>query len=130
MARHTLNTISGDFAGGGETSSTKKRYARSVMHVLQNSLPGKEGRPIVIGFSRQDSEGVPTHENDLMLIKVQIHDWGVKRVLMDSGISTDILYWDAFKGMNIDTSKLLPLKGTLVGFSGGTSSCIGGTCLS
>lgn len=38
-------------------------------------------------------------------------------MLIDSENSTDILYWDAFKGMNMDTFKLLPFKGTLVGFS-------------
>lgn len=70
------------------------------------------------GFKR-----VLAHKNDLMVIKVLI-DWGVKRVLFDLGSSTDILYCDAFKGMNMDTSELIPFKGILVGFSGGTSSCI------
>lgn len=43
MVGHTLNTISRDFAGGGETSSAIKRYIRSVMHVSQNHyLKGKE----------------------------------------------------------------------------------------
>lgn len=39
-------------------------------------------------------------------------------MLIDSGSLADILYWDAFNGMNMDTSELLPLKGILVGFSG------------
>lgn len=30
----------------------------------------------------------------------------------------DVLYWDAFKRMDFDTTELLPFKGTLVGFSG------------
>ena len=33
IARGTLNTISRGFAGGGETSSARKRYARSLKHV-------------------------------------------------------------------------------------------------
>lgn len=39
-------------------------------------------------------------------------------MLIDPEISKNVLYWDAFKGMNFDTAKLLPFKGTLVGFSG------------
>lgn len=66
----------------------------------------------------QRGGGVLAHENNSMIIKVQIHDWSVKRVLIDLGSSTDILYWDAFKGMNMDTSELLPFKGTIIGFSG------------
>lgn len=51
-----------------------------------------------------------TYENDPMVIKVHIHDLSVKRVLINIGNSTNILYWDVFKGMNIDTFKLLPFK--------------------
>lgn len=104
MARHTLNTISVCFTAGEETSSTRKRYARSVMNVSQKMPPEREERYVVVGFSRQNSEGVLAHENDLMVIKVQIHDWSVNQVLIDPVSSTDIFYWDAFKGMNMDTS--------------------------
>lgn len=45
-----------------------------------------------------------------MIIKVQIHDWNVKRVLIDPGSSADILYCDVFKGMNFDIVELLRLK--------------------
>lgn len=80
-------------------------------------LSDKEGRLIIIGFSRQNSEGVLAHENYSMVIKVQIHDLSVKRVLINQGSSTSILYWDAFKGMNMDAFEFLPFKGTLVDFS-------------
>lgn len=42
----------------------------------------------------------------------------MKRVLIDPISSADILYWDAFKGMNMNLIYLLPFKGTLLGFSG------------
>lgn len=59
-----------------------------------------------------------TCENNLMVIKAYIKDWSVKRVLIDPGSSTDILYWDAFKDMGTDASEMLPFKGTLVVFAG------------
>lgn len=58
------------------------------------------------------------HENDSMVIKVKIHDWSGKWMLIDPGRSTDILYWDAFKGINMNASEFLPFKGILVGFYG------------
>lgn len=33
ITSYTLNTIAGRFVGGGETSSSRKRYARSLMHI-------------------------------------------------------------------------------------------------
>lgn len=38
--------------------------------------------------------------------------------MVDLGSSADVLYWDAFKGMNFSIAESLPFKGTLVGFSG------------
>lgn len=54
------------------------------------------------------------HEADLMVIKVKIQNWNVKHVLIDLGSSADVLYLEAFKGMNIDITELLPFKGSLV----------------
>ena len=58
------------------------------------------------------------HEIDPIVIKVQIRYWSVKRVLVDPGSSADVLYWEAFKGMEFDKTELLPFNGTLVRFSG------------
>lgn len=88
-----------------------------MMHVRQKSPSEEEENPTIINFSRKDVEGVLAHENDLMVIKVKIRDKSVKRFLVDSGSSTDVLYWYAFKGMNFDIVKRLPFKGTLVSFS-------------
>ena len=112
-----LNTIAGGFAGGGETSSTRKRYARTVWHVDQKVISESDDNMDAVTFSKKDAAGVLPHENDPMVIKVQIRDWSVKRVLIDPGSSADILYWAAFRGMGLDLAELLPFKGSLVGFS-------------
>lgn len=117
VAHHTLNTISGGFFGGDETSSARKRYARSVMHVFKKLFSKEKGRHVAIIFLRWDSEGILVHENDPKVIKLQNHDWSIKRVLIYPSSFSYILYREAFKGMNMDTSELLPFKGTLVVFS-------------
>ena len=73
-ARHTLNTIAGGFAGGGETSSARKRYARTVMHVEQRMTDESDDNPDIVTFSKKDAAGVLAHDNDPMVIKVQIRD--------------------------------------------------------
>src|ERR1044072_6657076 len=52
-----------------------------------------------------------------MVIKVQIRDWGVKRVLVDPGSSVDVMYWEAFKGTDFDPKESFPFNGTLNGIS-------------
>ncbi|GAU50294.1 hypothetical protein TSUD_137480 [Trifolium subterraneum] len=76
--RVAVNTISGGFAGGGESSSARKRYVR----------------------------------------RLKILNCDVKRLLIDSRSSADILYWDAYKAMRLSDEQLNPYSGTLVGFVG------------
>src|SRR3954469_9167837 len=89
------------------------------MNVSQNDILESEvAVSTVVSFSKKDSKGVLAHENNPMVIKVYIKDWSIKRVLIDPVSFADVLYWDAFKGMGMDASEMLPLKGTLVGFAG------------
>lgn len=68
MTRHSSNTI----VGGGETSSAIKRYTQTVMHVRHGSPSKGADRRATITFSKNDSEGVISHEDDPMVIKIQI----------------------------------------------------------
>lgn len=52
VTQHFLNTILGGFFRGGETSSSRKRYARPIIHISLNQISKKEGKPIVVGFSK------------------------------------------------------------------------------
>jgi hypothetical protein len=117
-AHHVINTISGGFSGGGESNTDRKRYLRQVNHVTE--LMGEVSFPKIpeLSFSEKDSEGVVPHDNDPLVIQVHILGWDLKRVLMDTGNSANIMYWDAFAGMKLTTEQLHPYSGTLVGFSG------------
>ncbi|XP_020206440.1 uncharacterized protein LOC109791543 [Cajanus cajan] len=44
--------------------------------------------------------------------------YNVKRIVVDQGSSTNILFWEAFMGMKIPNDRLIPYVGTLVGFAG------------
>lgn len=83
MSRHTLNTIAGGFVGGGETNSTRKRYAHTAMHVKQKSPSEEKDNQDTITFSKKDAEGMLPHKDNPMVIKKQTRIWNVKRVLID-----------------------------------------------
>jgi len=65
--KHTRNTISGGFVGGGESSTSWKNYARQVMLVDKGSRSFAERSPNIT-FSTKDFEGVIPHEDDPMVI--------------------------------------------------------------
>ncbi|XP_020207330.1 uncharacterized protein LOC109792336 [Cajanus cajan] len=109
-----FNTIAGGFAGGGPTSAARKRYSRSV---LSDSDWARPTRP-TITFSDADFEGVSPPEDDPIVVSAIVMGYNVKRVLVDQGSSTDIMFWEAFVGMKILTDRLMPYVGTLVGFAG------------
>jgi hypothetical protein len=68
---------------------------------------------------------VVPHDDDPLVIRVQILNCDVKRVLIDSGSSADIMYWDAFKAMQLAGEQLQPYHGTLVGFAGEQADVMG-----
>lgn len=73
MTRHTLNIIARGFAGG-EPSSARKRYARTMVHVRKKSPSEERENQTTITFSKKDVERVLPHEYDLMVIKVKIRN--------------------------------------------------------
>jgi hypothetical protein len=115
--RHTLNTISDGFAGGGKSSSSRKKYVRQVMLCQEYETPAS-GRELDISFTTKDFRDVIPHDDDPMVITLQIFKWDVERVLIDPGSSADILYYDTFDRMGLDPEQLQPFKGTLAGFTG------------
>jgi len=115
--RHTLNTISGGFADGGESSPSRKKYIRQVMLCQEDNKQAAEREP-EISFSSRDYQDIVPHDDDPMVITLQIFKWDIKRVLIDTGSSADILYYEIFERTGFDPEQLQPFRGTLVGFTG------------
>jgi len=70
-----------------------------------------------ITFSARDFEGVVPHDDDPMVITLQILHWNIKQVLIDTGSSTDILTYEAFDIIGLREEQLQPFQGTLSGFT-------------
>ncbi|PNX84732.1 gag-pol polyprotein, partial [Trifolium pratense] len=116
--RISVNTIAGGFSGGGESSSARKRYVRrAISEIYLVRQPQSLAIPD-LAFTTKDGLEVAPHDDDPLVIQVQILNCDVKRVLIDSGSSADIMYWEAFKAMQLAEEQLQPYAETLVGFSG------------
>ncbi|XP_024626709.1 uncharacterized protein [Medicago truncatula] len=103
--KHILHTISGGFAGGGESRNLRKKYARQVMLLGDNFSSSSEKYPDIT-FSSKDFEQVIPHDDDPLVVSIQLLNWEIKRVLVDTGSSADVLYYDAFSKMGLNEEQL------------------------
>ena len=98
-----VNTISGGFSRGGCTASQRKKYARGVMaeEVLQtNLIPDVD-----LTFTKADLQDVIPHDNDPVVISLVMAGRRVRRVLIDQGSSTDVMFLTTFNQLQLSTDQ-------------------------
>ncbi|KAJ3704029.1 hypothetical protein LUZ61_007734 [Rhynchospora tenuis] len=116
--------IAGGDASGGDTVKGRAYYANSkntntpsryeVFHLhAAGSLVESQ-----ISFGPEDCVGVRYPHDDAIVLMLRIHGTRVKRILVDTGSSADVLYFDALKQLNLATFPLTPMHTPLVGFAG------------
>ncbi|RDY02842.1 hypothetical protein CR513_13642, partial [Mucuna pruriens] len=77
--RGVINMIASIFAGGGSTSSAKKRYLRTVNNVqLETDKMRRKLPPIT--FTHQDFIGVDPEQNDPMVIMAEVANFVLKKL--------------------------------------------------
>ncbi|KAK3015246.1 hypothetical protein RJ639_007118 [Escallonia herrerae] len=72
-------------------------------------------------FNDSDLEGVSLPHDDALVITLRIDAFQVKRILIDTGSSTDILFEDAFLQMVISEDRVKPITSPLYGFIGASA---------
>ena len=63
-------------------------------------------------------QGCGYHQDDPMVISVDIDRFTIRKTLVDQGSLVDILYWKTFKAMRIPEAEMVPYDDHVVGFSG------------
>ena len=115
-----IHVISGGFAGGGESSSTRKAHLHSIRlgEVMEVQAVSKLPRlDIAITFSDSDLEGCQHPYDDPSVIRAVMANKTIHRVLVDNGSSADIIFALTFDKMGIGREKLEPVSTHLQGFS-------------
>ena len=87
--------ISGGFAGGGESSSTRKAHLRSIRsgEVMEVQVVSKLPRlNTTITFSDSDLKGCQYPHDDPLVIRAVVANKMIHQVLVDKGSSADIIF--------------------------------------
>ena len=71
-----------------------------------------------ITFTDEDASRIHHPHDDAIVITLIIADYLTRRVLVDNGSSTNILYYPTFQQMNLERDQLRPVHSPLVGFGG------------
>ncbi|KAL2250014.1 UNVERIFIED_CONTAM: Retrovirus-related Pol polyprotein from transposon opus [Sesamum indicum] len=100
---------------GGDSRRSRKRQNRNVQHdqLIANIESDEE-----ITFGDKDVAGGVRSQNDPMVIKLDIANFIVRKVLIDNGSSADIILWDVLVKMGLENTKLESVRTPLVGFGG------------
>nr|XP_023916836.1 uncharacterized protein LOC112028381 [Quercus suber] len=69
-------------------------------------------------FNEGDARGVKQPHNDPLVITLTIEGFNTKRILVDNGSFTDIIYFPAFQQLELDPKRLRLFDSPLVSFSG------------
>ncbi|XP_052171495.1 uncharacterized protein LOC127787474 [Diospyros lotus] len=64
---------------------------------------------VVITFSEEDLPSYPNY-SDPLVITAQVEEWEMRRILVDPGSSSEILYKRAFLGMGFTLDQLRPVR--------------------
>ena len=131
-----INFISGGFAGGRESSSTKKAHLRSIRsgETLEVQAVSKLPRlDTTITFSDSDMEGCQHPHDYRLVIRVVVANKTVHRVLIDNGSLVDIIFASAFDkigiGLGFSGEKVLPLGSTQLVLTLRNPSCQAATAV-
>ncbi|XP_075507642.1 uncharacterized protein LOC142544483 [Primulina tabacum] len=76
-------------------------------------------------FGDSDLELPRGEHNDALVISTTISNFWVKKILVDSGSSADIIFYSAFVKLGIDNDLLAPVNTPLVGFAGEVVEALG-----
>ena len=74
--------------------------------------------PLVLSFSDVDKQGTIQPHDDALVVTLRIGGYDVKRVMIDQGSTTEIMYPDLYKGLGLKPKDLTTYSFFLVSFEG------------
>ncbi|XP_025625624.1 uncharacterized protein [Arachis hypogaea] len=115
--RGIINCTSGGYAGGGETSSARKRSYRGML-AIEGTIPTTKHNTTEpeITFNQDDLASTGPNLDDPVVISIQTGELLVRKVLLDPSSSADVLFYSTFIKMQLFEKAMQPSSGELVGF--------------
>ncbi|KAL0458087.1 UNVERIFIED_CONTAM: hypothetical protein Slati_0435900 [Sesamum latifolium] len=78
-----------------------------------------------ITFIEEDKKGIRFPHEEALVISAVVSNMKIRRILVDSGSSVDILFTEAFRRMGLKRENLALKETTLMGFEGSTIRALG-----
>ena len=78
----------------------------------------KTNVPLVLSFSDAYKQGTIQSHNDALVVTLRIGGYNVKRVMVDQGSATEIMYPDLYKRLGLKPEDLTTYSSPLVSFEG------------
>ena len=109
--------------GGTLTKSSSKAKKTSLREVQNMQISGqplrmiKEDEPTII-FTDEDARQMHHPYDDAIVITLTVANYTTRRVLIDNGSSTNIIYYPTFQQMRINKELLHPMNVPLIRFGG------------
>ncbi|XP_024036872.1 uncharacterized protein LOC127898770 [Citrus sinensis] len=126
----TIHVIAGGPTLAGDSNRARKNYGRYAMtgkEVLLNLPAAKRAkvRQVPIMWTKDDEEGILYPHEDALVIKALVASTKLRRILVDTGSSVDILFKSALDDMGISDLKLERTNTFLKEFGGGRLTPMG-----
>ncbi|CAL8994500.1 unnamed protein product [Prunus brigantina] len=130
-----ISTISGGPTLAGPSNRSVKQYVRAAHYPQVFGIESDRHRKFTkvgwepITFSEEEEEGIIYPHDDPMIIRAEIADYDVGRVLIDTGSSVNVIFTDAFRGLGIADSMVNRQITPLLSFSGDLVQPVGSISL-
>ncbi|KAF3604401.1 hypothetical protein F2Q69_00038586 [Brassica cretica] len=114
---HQAYVISGGLEAGDVSHPAVKKNTKGVgddPETIKSEHPGIDK----IGFTGEEREKVFVPHHDALVISLTIANCLVKRILVDSGSSCNIIFQAAYQGLGLEENALIRKMTALIGFSG------------
>ncbi|KAM3011774.1 hypothetical protein FF2_030444 [Malus domestica] len=72
----------------------------------------------VISFSQKDLEGIQFPYNDALVVTLRVANSRVKRIMIDRGSNTDVLFWSTFRRMKLNEKEIRSNPTPIYAFEG------------
>ena len=70
----------------------------------------------ILNFSEEDKIGTTQSHDDALLITLRIGDYNMKRVMVDGGSATEVMYPNLYKRLRLKPKDLMPYSSPLMSF--------------
>ncbi|CAA0843037.1 Unknown protein, partial [Striga hermonthica] len=114
LKRGVIHMIAGGPTDGDSNAARKANLRADWESVAEVQIV----QPIPdLTFGARDSQGVLTPHNDALVVTAEIANYDVERILVDTGSSADIMFYECFRKMDLGM-EITPITTSLFGFSG------------